>query len=89
MGSIQVKNAPDDLHERVRVRAAERSMTVRDYILDVVRRDLDRPTLDTWLERVQGDPPTDLRADAVADMVRDGREEREAELMGRLARAPE
>ncbi|MDQ3630753.1 MAG: hypothetical protein M3417_05660 [Actinomycetota bacterium] len=89
MGSIQIKNAPDDLHEQVRARAIERSMTVRDYILDVVRRDLARPTLDTWLERVHRDPPIDLRAGDVGAVIREGRDEREAELLRRHDRTAE
>lgn len=89
MGSIQIKNAPDDLHEQVRVRAAERSMTVRDYVLDVVRRDLARPTLDTWLDRVRRGPATDVGADAVTTLIREGREEREAELTRRFNRPTE
>ncbi len=89
VGSIQIKNAPEHLHEQVRARAAERSMTVRDYILDVVRRDLARPTLDTWLERVRSGPKTDVGTDEVATLIRDGRDEREAELMRRFDRAAE
>ncbi len=84
MGSIQIKNAPDDLHEKIRLRAAERSMTVRDYVLDVVRRDLARPTLDTWLERVRRSPTTDVGSDEVVALIREGREEREAELTRRF-----
>ncbi len=87
IGSIQIKNAPDDLHEQVRIRAAERSMTVRDYVLDVVRRDLARPTLDSWLERVRRGPTTDVDAGEVAALIREGRDEREAELTRRLTRA--
>lgn len=89
MGSIQIKNAPDDLHEQVRVRAAERSMTVRDYVLDVVRRDLARPTLDAWLQRVHHSPTTAVSADEVVALIREGREEREVGLMRRFDRPAE
>ncbi len=89
VGSLQVKNVAEPLHEQVRKRAAERSMTVGDYVLDVVRRDLSRPTLDAWLDRVHHESPTDLRPDDVVAVIHEGREEREAELMRRAARIGE
>lgn len=83
MGSIQIKNAPDELHDRVRARAAERSMTVRDYVLDALRRDLARPTLDAWLDRVHAAGPADLDPGEAADAVQAGRDERDAQLVPR------
>lgn len=86
MGSIQIKNAPDDLHDRIRSRARERSMTVRDYLVDLVERDLEKPTLESWLAQVREREPVDLPDGLIAEVVREGREERGAALPHRHPR---
>jgi len=52
MGSVQVRDVPEDLHDALRRRAAEEGMTVREYLLRVIERDLSLPTMREWLARV-------------------------------------
>ncbi len=78
MGAIQVKNVPEDLHAAVRGRAAEEGMSVGEYVLGVVRRDLALPTQRGWL--------TDLASREAAEGIdaasalSDSRTEREESL---------
>jgi predicted nucleic acid-binding protein len=43
MGAIQVKEVPEELHEALRRRAVQEGMTLADYVLDLIRRDLGLP----------------------------------------------
>lgn len=84
MANLQVKNVPDDVHEKLRRRAAEEGLTVRDYVLRLLRRDQALPTAQEWLRRVRGREPVLLNRSA-ADLVAEARAEREAELGEALA----
>ncbi|MPZ54052.1 MAG: hypothetical protein GEU79_15190 [Acidimicrobiia bacterium] len=57
MANIQIKSVPDETHEMLRKRAAEADMTLRDYLLDLIRRDLARPTREEWFRRIRSRPP--------------------------------
>jgi antitoxin FitA len=74
MGAVQIKNVPEPLHEALRARATAEGMTVSDYVLAVLRRDLDLPTQREWLARLtEREPVSDV--DVVA-ALRDARAER-------------
>lgn len=79
MSFIQVKNVTEDLHEAVRRRAAQEAMTVSDYVLDLLQRDLSLPSRREWLARVATRTRIDIHAAALLDAVR---AERDDELTG-------
>ena len=62
MGALQVKNIPPDLHDAIRRRAAEQGLTVSDYVLELVRRDLAVPNQREWFAGLSGGEPVE-RAD--------------------------
>ena len=78
MGAIQVKNIPEPMHAELRRRAAEEGMTLAEYILDVLRRDLAVPGQRRWLERLGSRDP--VQTTGAVDALDAGRAEREAEL---------
>jgi len=41
---IQIRNVPDDLHARLKARAALAGQSLSDYLLGELRRTLERPT---------------------------------------------
>ncbi len=57
MPHLQVKNVPEETYAALRRRAASEGTTIRDYVLGVLRRDLERPPLHEWLERVDRSRP--------------------------------
>jgi plasmid stability protein len=76
MGAMQVKNVPEDLHEAVRRRAAEEGMTVGEYILSLIRRDLAVPSQRQWLARLATRAPiTYIDAVGALDTVRAERDQ--------------
>lgn len=57
---IQIRNVPDDLHRKLKVRAASLGMTLSDYLLSEIEQIAEKPTLHEWLERVRRDEPVAL-----------------------------
>lgn len=78
MGSVQVRDMPEDLHDALRRRASAEGMTVREYLLRVIERDLSLPTTREWLRRVADLEPVE-GLDSVA-AVREGRVARDEQL---------
>jgi len=76
MSNLQVKNLEADTHEQLRRRAADAGTTISDYVLELIRRDLRRPTRRAWLDTVARLPRHDVSSDAVVGALsseRDGR----------------
>jgi plasmid stability protein len=57
---IQIRNVPDELHRRLKVRAAERGMTLSDYLLAEVEQVADKPTLSELMDRLAAEEPVVL-----------------------------
>ncbi|MCA1712112.1 MAG: hypothetical protein LC789_10945 [Actinobacteria bacterium] len=71
MATLQVKNLPDELHARLRDRAAAEHLTLSDYVTRLLRRDLSGPSLAEWLAgRSTGVPRPEVDVLAVLDEVR-------------------
>ena len=49
---IQVRNVPDELHRRLKSRAALESLSLSDYLLREIRRTAERPTIQEIAERL-------------------------------------
>lgn len=43
--TLQIRNVPDEIHAAVRTRAAQAGLSVSDYLLDLVRELVTRPTM--------------------------------------------
>lgn len=92
MGNLQIKDVPPDLHHELRRRARDNGQSLRDYVLGVLQEEVGYMTLDEWLDHVRslgpvrprrpGDPTT-------AELIRIGRDEREAELLRRTGLDPD
>jgi hypothetical protein len=57
---IQIRNVPDDLHRKLKARAAEQGMSLSDYLLAEVELLGSRPTPDEIKERLRRLPPLKL-----------------------------
>jgi plasmid stability protein len=77
MKLLQIRNVPDDLHRRLKVRAASEGRSMSDIVLDEIRRALDRPTFDELSARVQARTPA-APGESPVDSVHAVRAERDA-----------
>ncbi len=75
MANLQVRNIPDELHERLRRHAREHNCTMSAVVLSAVERELVRWE---WRKRLAQRPETDLGGDAAA-LLADARALRDAE----------
>ena len=81
MSAIQVKNVPDELHERLRARARAEGRSMSDYVLYLLERDLALPTMREWLERLKEDEPvTGVSSEDILTALHEGRAERDAQI---------
>jgi plasmid stability protein len=76
MRMLQIRNVPDDLHRRLKSRAALEGTSLSDYALAELRRSLERPTRAELLERVQQRTPTEALGESATDAVRAERDAR-------------
>lgn len=49
---IQIRNVPDDVHRRLKARAAMAGVSLSELALSELRRSLDKPTRHELLERL-------------------------------------
>lgn len=73
MKTLQVRNVPDDLHRRLKVRAAQEGRSMSELVLDELRRSLDRPTRAELLERISAREAVDIDGAAEVRIERDAR----------------
>ena len=57
---FQIRNVPDEVHRRLKSRAALTGMSVSDYVLREIEVVLSRPTRDEVFARIAELPPIDL-----------------------------
>jgi plasmid stability protein len=72
---VQVRNVPDELHRKLKSRAALSGMSISEYLLREIERVLERPTREELLQRLRSRDQVELRegtASAVA-AEREGR----------------
>ncbi len=50
---IQIRNVPESARRVLKSRAASAGKSLNSYLLDVIEREVSRPTVDEVLERVQ------------------------------------
>jgi plasmid stability protein len=72
---VQVRNVPDALHRKLKARAALAGMSLSDYILAELKRSLERPTREEFLDRLSHRSRVKLKT-APADAVRAERDGR-------------
>ena len=72
---VQIRNVPDDVHRRLKIRAAQEGVTLSELLAREARRLAEQPTLAELRERLLARPRQKLRT-SPARMVREGRERR-------------
>lgn len=76
MSNVQVKNLDEELHQQLRARAAQEGTTISDYVLELIRRDLRKPTRRQWLDEVAQLPKHNIPREAIYAAIDEGRNRR-------------
>jgi hypothetical protein len=84
---IQIRHVPEDVHARLKARAAAARMSLSDYLLREVTALALRPTWQEIFDEIDREGPI-LKGEPVdtAELIRELREERERELEARTMR---
>ena len=77
MATLQIRNFPDDLKERLRARAERVDLTMSDYVIQLVRTEVERPTLEEMITRLEALPDHDDLPFTAADLIAEDRAERD------------
>jgi plasmid stability protein len=72
---IQIRNVPDDLHRKMKARAALEGKSLSEYLLAELRRIAELPTPEEWRARLATREPVSPTLDA-AEAVRAERDSR-------------
>lgn len=72
---IQLRNVPDDLHRRLKARAALEGLSLSDFLIAEARRVAERPALSELRDRLRSRAPVASRVSA-ARAVRAERDRR-------------
>ena len=70
---VQIRNVPDGLHRKLKVRAADSGQTLSGYLLAELERLAARPTRDEMLTRIRSRKRVTLKTPA-AVVIREERE---------------
>lgn len=77
MSTLQIRNFPDDLKEQLRERAHRADLTMSDYVIQRVRAEVRRPTIDELVERLAALPVHDALPFTAGDLIAEDRAERD------------
>jgi len=69
MSMIQIRGVPEQLHRKLKARAALAGQSLSDYLLAEIRRSLERPTREDLLARIASRARVELEESA-ADALR-------------------
>ncbi|MDE0161130.1 MAG: toxin-antitoxin system, antitoxin component [Acidimicrobiaceae bacterium] len=75
MASLQIRNVPDELHRRLKARAALEGQSLSEYALGELRRAMQHPTRRELVERVAAFERLTV-AESASDAVRAERDAR-------------
>lgn len=70
---IQIRNVPDEIHREAKARAAREGLTLSDYALRALRREIGRPTVAELAARVRRLAPVS-DAPPGAELIREERD---------------
>lgn len=75
MKTLQIRNVPDDVHRRLKARAAIEGRSLSELALSELTRSLERPTRQELLERIASREPVEIPGGA-AELIRAERDSR-------------
>ncbi len=72
---IQIRNVPDELHRKLKARAALQGKSLSDLLLQMIAEAAERPSVEEWRARLRTREPVDL-GDETVEYLRAERDER-------------
>ncbi|MBN9215048.1 MAG: hypothetical protein ABS62_00255 [Microbacterium sp. SCN 70-200] len=73
MSTLQVRDVPEGTHRTLKARAAAEGRSLSDYVLEILEREAQHPTLQELLDRVRARGEVDL-GDRATEILRTDRD---------------
>lgn len=70
---IQIRHVPAKLHRILKARAALAGKSLSDYLLDDLKRAVEKPSMEEWLAKLRKQEPVEL-GDSIVEMLREDRD---------------
>ena len=69
--TIQIRNVPEELHRKLKARAAEMGMTLSDYLLSEFQQSVEKPALRKTLAQLDREEPLTVdKSESAAAIIR-------------------
>ncbi len=72
---VQIRELPEETHRKLKIRAAQEGLSMSDYLKRLIGRDLDRPSWDDMVRRINALEPITL-TESTTELVRRERDSR-------------
>lgn len=80
MATIQIKHVPDEVHRKLRIRAANSGKSLQQYMLDMACRQADIATMEEMIARMRAEAiefgETSVDPDLIVEVIRAERDSR-------------
>lgn len=77
MSIVQVRRVPEDLHEAMKARARSQGLSLNDFLLELMKKEMALPAMSEWLQEVRARPST-VKGFSMSDLMDDVRGEFDA-----------
>ena len=74
---LQIRGIPVPARDALRRRAGSKGVSMSQYVIDLIRKDVERMPLEQWIEMVRKNPRVDLGRPA-SELLREDHEEEDA-----------
>ncbi len=71
--NMHIRDLDEPTHQELVRRAEAAGMSLRAYVIEVLRRHTSLPALDDWLDQVRADPPLPAEGPDSVTLVEEGR----------------
>lgn len=75
---LQIRGIPVKTRDSLRRKAQSKGITMSQYLIDLIRRDVDKMDLDEWIEMMRKRPRSGITSDEAQQALRESRAERDA-----------
>jgi len=74
---LQIRGIPVKTRDALRRKAESKGVSMSQYLIDLIQRDVEKMPLDEWIAMVRKNPPVDIGMSA-ADLLQEIHEEEDA-----------
>jgi hypothetical protein len=75
---LQIRGIPVKTRDALRRRAESKGLSMSQYLIDLIHREVETMPLEEWIAWVRKNPPVDLGGLSAADLIHEDRAEQDA-----------